>query len=216
MMASNLGSNGMIRSLGWGAAGFLSAAIALFSYRYLVGMGPLAPGIVANPYARPFLYLHVAGAATALLVMPLQILPRLRSRRPGLHRWIGRLYVAGCTAGGVGGFVVAFGSTAGWPVTMGFGLLAPIWVGSTIMGWRSARARRFAEHRAWMIRSAALTFAAVTLRLYLPMLQLTGVNFLLAYRLTAFISWIPNLIVAELYLRGYVPIRRRLPAAVVA
>ena len=207
------GSNGMVRSLGWGLAGFLSAAIALFSYRYLAGIEPLAPNIVANLYARPFLYLHVAGAATALLVMPLQFLTPLRARRPKLHRWIGRLYVAGCTAGGLGGFVLAFGSTAGLPVTLGFGLLAPIWAGVTIMGWRTAVARRFQEHRAWMIRSAALTFAAVTLRLYLPILQLAGLNFLLAYRLTAFISWIPNLILAELYLRGHVRIGRRMLAA---
>ena len=207
------GSNGMVRSLGWGLAGFLSAAIALFSYRYLAGIEPLAPNIVANLYARPFLYLHVAGAATALLVMPLQFLTPLRARRPKLHGWIGRLYVAGCTAGGLGGFVLAFGSTAGLPVTLGFGLLAPIWAGVTIMGWRTAVARRFQEHRAWMIRSAALTFAAVTLRLYLPILQLAGLNFLLAYRLTAFISWIPNLILAELYLRGHVRIGRRMLAA---
>ena len=207
------GSNGMVRSLGWGLAGFLSAAIALFSYRYLAGIEPLAPNIVANLYARPFLDLHVAGAATALLVMPLQFLAPLRARRPKLHRWIGRLYVAGCTAGGLGGFVLAFGSTAGLPVTLGFGLLAPIWAGVTIMGWRTALARRFQEHRAWMIRSAALTFAAVTLRLYLPILQLAGLNFLFAYRLTAFISWIPNLILAELYLRGHVRIGRRMLAA---
>jgi len=212
MTASSMVPNGKIGSLAWGLAGFLSAAIAIFSYRYLIGIGPLSPGILANLYARPFLYLHVAGAATALLVMPLQFLPRVRARVPRLHRWIGRFYVAGCTAGGVGGFVVAFGSTAGLPVTIGFGLLAPIWVGVTLMGWRSALARHFSDHRAWMIRSAALTFAAVTLRLYLPLLQIAGVDFLFAYRLTAFLSWIPNLIMAELYLRGHLRIKRRVLA----
>lgn len=214
-MTNAMSSNGMARSLAWGLAGFLSTAIALFSYRYLVGVGLLAPNIIANLYARPFLYLHVAGAATALLVLPVQVLPRLRSRNPKLHRWTGRIYVGGCTAGGLGGFVLAFGSTAGLPVTIGFGLLAPIWVGATIMGWRMAVARRLVEHRAWMIRSAALTFAAVTLRLYLPVLQLAGLNFLLAYRLTAFISWIPNLILAELFLRGHLRFGRRMVAVTV-
>jgi len=212
MTAINMALNGRVRSLGWGLAGFLNGAIALFSYRYLVGIGPMSPAILANLYARPFLYLHVAGAASALLVMPFQFLPRIRARVPRLHRWTGRIYVTGCTAGGVGGLVAAFGSTAGLPVTIGFGTLAPIWVGATLMGWRMAVARRFPEHRAWMIRSAALTFAAVTLRLYLPLLQLSGVGFLLAYRLTAFISWIPNLIAAELYLRGRLQIGRRMLA----
>ena len=215
MTANNRISNGKIGSLGWGLAGFLSAAIALFAYRYLLGIGPLAPGILANLYARPFLYLHIAGAASALLVMPFQFLPRLRARIAGLHRWVGRIYVLGCTAGGIGGFVVAFGSSAGLPVAVGFGLLAPLWVGTTILGWRMAVARRFVEHRAWMIRSAALTFAAVTLRLYLPILQLSGLDPLFAYRLTAFISWIPNLIMAEFYLRGHLRIGRLNPALAV-
>ena len=62
--------------------------------------------------------------------------------------------------------------------------------------------RRIAEHRRWMIRSFALTFAAVTLRLYLPIFPLLGVSFLDGYRAVSFLSWVPNLIVAEIYLRG--------------
>lgn len=209
MTADTMILNGMAGRLRWGLLGFLSAGIAIFSYRYLVEIGPRPPSVLANLYAWPFLYLHIAGAATALLVMPLQFLPGVRARVPRLHRWFGRTYVAGCTAGGVGGFVAALGSTAGLTVSIGFGLLAPIWVAATLMGWRMALARRFPEHRAWMIRSAALAFAAVTLRLYLPLLQLAGVNFLFAYRLTAYISWIPNLMAAELYLRGHLRIGRR-------
>ena len=60
---------------------------------------------------------------------------------------------------------------------------------------------RFVEHRAWMIRSFALTFAAVTLRLYLPVSFLLELNFADVYRATSFLSWVPNLLVAELYLR---------------
>jgi hypothetical protein len=60
---------------------------------------------------------------------------------------------------------------------------------------------RFIEHRAWMIRSFALTFAAVTLRLYLPLHLLFQVHFDDAYRAISFLCWVPNLLVAELYLR---------------
>lgn len=60
---------------------------------------------------------------------------------------------------------------------------------------------RFVEHRAWMIRSFALTFAAVTLRLYLPLAALLSINFIDAYRAISFLAWVPNLAVVELYLR---------------
>jgi uncharacterized membrane protein YozB (DUF420 family) len=185
----------------WGLAAFLSVGIALFSYRYLGPPEPtLSPQILANLFARPWLWVHVAGAATALMVGGFQFLPAVRRRRT-LHRWLGRIYASGCIIGGCGGFVMAFGTTSGPVATAGFALLAPTWIFVTVQGWLTARARRFEAHRAWMIRSFALTFAAVTLRLYLPLGQLAGAPFETFYPLTAWISWIPNLILAELYLR---------------
>lgn len=196
----------------WSLAALLSAGVALFSYRYLIGVGPMSPGVLANLFARPWLFVHIAGAATALLVGPLQFVPRLRARRP-LHRWIGRTYMIGCLIGGAGGLLAAFGSTAGPVATAGFGGLAAAWIIANVQGWRMARAMRFGEHRAWMIRSFALTFAAVTLRLYLPLIFLTGVSFVDGYRAISFLCWVPNLALAELYLRGAFQRRPRLLAA---
>jgi hypothetical protein len=71
----------------------------------------------------------------------------------------------------------------------------------TSQGWLTARARRFDEHRRWMIRSFALTFAAVTLRIYMPLSGLMHLDMDQAYRAIAWLAWVPNLILAELYLR---------------
>lgn len=180
----------------------LSAGVALFSFRYLPRVGPIPTSILANLFARPWLDLHVAGAATALLIGPLNFLPAIRRRAPAVHRWIGRTYVAGCLGGGGAGLVLAFGSSAGPIATAGFGSLAVCWIIANAQGLRLARARRFDLHRRWMIRSFAMTFGAVTLRLYLPLLPLLHVNFLDGYRAISFLAWIPNLIVAELYIRG--------------
>ncbi|ENZ80702.1 MULTISPECIES: DUF2306 domain-containing protein [Caulobacter] len=185
----------------WMVMTLLSLVVALTAYRYPLNVGPLAPNVVANLFARPFLDLHVAGAATALLIAPFQVLPGLRARRPGLHRVMGRIYVAGCLAGGMGGLVLAFGSTAGPIATAGFGLLALAWLATTVQAWRMALARRVAEHRAWMIRSMALTLAAVTLRLYLPFAALGPIPFFDAYRAIAFLCWVPNLLLAEVWLK---------------
>jgi len=186
----------------WMLMAVLSAGVALFSFRYLPGIGPMAPAILQNLFARPWLDVHVAGAATALLIGPLQFLPGLRARHRWLHRWTGRAYVVGCLIGGVGGLVMAFGSTAGPIATAGFGSLAVIWIFANIQGWRLAMARRFDEHRAWMIRSYVLTFAAVTLRLYLPLIPLADVSFVEGYRAISFLCWVPNLMVAEIYIRA--------------
>ncbi len=186
----------------WAVGALLSTMIALYSYRYLWGGANRSPAILANLYHRPWLCVHVAGACTALLVMPLQLVPAIRRRAPAVHRILGRLYAVGCLSGGVGGMFMAFGSTAGPIATAGFAPLAAVWIFTTVQGWRTAVLRRFDEHRAWMIRSFSLTFGAVTLRIYLPLLMMAGLSPLDAYLTTAFISWIPNLLIAELILRG--------------
>lgn len=187
--------------LGLGLAALLSVATALFSYRYLTGTWLLGPNVLANLFAQPWLKLHVAGAATALLVGAAQFLPGLRARWPALHRWNGRLYGLGCLLGGVSGLMLALGSTAGPIAAAGFGLLAIAWLATTTLGWRAAVARRLADHRRWMIRSWVLTLAAVTLRIYLQLAPLTDIDMLDAYRAIAWLCWVPNLLLAELWLR---------------
>lgn len=184
----------------WLVAALLSVGVALFSYRYLTWSGPLAPNVVENPFAHPWLVIHAGGAGTALLIGAVQLVPWIGWKARWLHRWSGRLYVIGCIVGGVSGLVLAMGATAGPAATAGFGLLAILWLYVTMMGWRMAVTRRFEAHRRWMIRSWALTFAAVTLRIYLPMIPLTGLSFLDGYRIISFFCWIPNLAVAEIYL----------------
>lgn len=180
---------------------FLSAAVALFSYRYLLPDSPPAPLVVGNPFRVPWLALHAAAAATALLVGPLQFRSQLRARWPKVHRVLGRVYVTGCLVGGATGLVLASGMTTGPIAGVGFGALAVVWFYATAQAWRLAVRRDLAVHREWMIRSFALTFAAVTVRLYLPLSQALPIGIDDAYRAIAFVSWVPNLIAAELYIR---------------
>lgn len=184
----------------WTPAGLLSVAVAGYAYYFAPQVQNLGPQVFANLFARPWLTLHVAAAGTALLVGVFQLLPAVRARRP-LHRALGRIYVTSCVLGGAAGLVLALGTTAGPVAAWGFGLLAPIWIYTTVQGARAARARRMDDHRRWMIRSFALTFAAVTLRLYLPLGMVAGLSFEQIYVATAWISWVPNLLLAELYLR---------------
>jgi Predicted membrane protein (DUF2306) len=93
--------------------------------------------------------------------------------------------------------------------TAGFGLLAGLWLASTWKALDAARNGRIAEHRRWMIRSFALTFAAVTLRLYLPFAFISPIGYVATYRLIGFACWVPNLAFAEVFLVG----REALPTA---
>lgn len=186
----------------------------------LMALGATAPYMNFNPdtfndflrpgflQALPWVYVHIIGAFIALLVGPFQFIKGLRDRHPMLHRWIGRLYlVAGIGVGGLGGIIISFHSPAGLVGTFGFTMLALAWWYTGWEAYRTIRAGRVQEHKMWMIRNYALTFAAVTLRLWLGVLvplvmfQMPTPDLdaaiLEAYRVVPFMCWVPNLIVAE-------------------
>lgn len=189
------------RRIGRGIVFFLAVLIALVSYRYVLGLPPVPDGIGSNRYRMAWLPIHAGSAATALLVGGVQFSRAVRARRPGLHRLVGRIYTVSCLVGAAAGFVLAFGTSAGPVAGLGFGGLAVVWTATTALGWRYARTRRFDLHCRWMIRSWALTLSAVTLRLYIPLFALADVPEEPAYRIIAFLAWIPNLLLAEFLLR---------------
>lgn len=179
----------------------LAVCVGVFSYRYIAKVGPVPPNVLANRFFDHWIVVHAGAASTALIVGALQLSSVVRQRWPGLHRASGRLYVVGCIAGGVSALVLSAGMSTGPVAASGFGALGALWLYATMHGWRSARARDVSRHRAWMIRSYALTFAAVTLRIYLPLSQVIGFDFAVAYRCIAWLSWVPNLVIAEVCLR---------------
>ena len=73
------------------------------------------------------------------------------------------------------------------------------WQRSTV--WRAGSQKQVAEHRRWMVRSFSLTYAAVTLRIYLAILPALPLAFVSGYRVVSFLCWVPNLVLAELLLR---------------
>lgn len=177
----------------------LASLVALVSYRYLV---PGAPGGAPNILANRFTHLgaltaHAGFAATALLVGPFQFFAGIRRRWPIVHRRLGALYLTACLGGGLAGLVLAFGVTAGPIATAGFASLAVLWILCAAQAWRLALERDFVRHERWVVRSFALTLAAVTLRLYLPLSAGLGLDRSIAYPAIAFLCWVPNLVIAE-------------------
>jgi uncharacterized membrane protein len=178
-----------------------------------------------NPMFDPWgLQTHVAASGVAMLVGAFQFFKPLRAKAPSLHRWIGRIYVLACVIGGLAGGVIALSSTAGLIAGSGFFLLAVLWVPFTLLALSAAMRRDFVAHERWMIRSFALTFGAVTLRLQLPLAGMLGEqglipgDFLWSYQIIAWAAWVPNLIVAELFIASLRKPRRPkvAPAASVA
>lgn len=187
--------------IAWTVLALLSLGIAAYSARYLLNPPQTPAQALGNPLGVPWLFIHIAGSVVALTLGSLQFLPALRRGQRPPHRWTGRVYVVGCLVGGGAGLILAPGSHAGPIATAGFGSLAILWITFTLLGLRAAVRGRIDAHRRWMIRSWALTLAAVTLRFYLPLVMVLDLPFLPWYRAISFLAWVPNLMAAELWLR---------------
>lgn len=184
-------------------AGILSIILGLISYRFLALDINLAFPDFGNHISNRKLTLlaHISAAPIALIIGAIQLLPKKRAKHPVLHRWLGRIYGFAILIGGISGLMLAVNALGGIVAGWGFGLLAIVWMGVTAQAIRMAMMQNFGAHRKWMIRSFALTFAAVTLRLYLLGFQLAGIGYIPASVYIAWMCWVPNIIFAEWWLR---------------
>lgn len=208
------------RPFPWAASLLAVLAVSIAGYAivvYLTGR-PLESGFLqgkvafqsfqATPTWTLALVFHAAGGSLALVSGALQWL-RLKSLRR-FHRPLGMIYAVSIAVAGLAGLVMAPVAMGGWVSVAGFFALDLAWLGATaraaFLGWSLGRTGVDAAvvrglHRAWMIRSYALTAAAITLRLWMPILALTGLGFLPAYVIISWLCWVPNLVVAEVLVR---------------
>ena len=171
----------------------------------------LRPGV---PWQFPLLLAHILTGSVALALGPLQLVRSIR-RRPRIHRYVGRAYLfAGVFPASVAGLGVAALTTAGPVASAGFAVGDVLWFTTALLGYRAARSRRYRDHERWMLRNLALTFAAVTFRIWLALLivgQLPllgsvfggdfGSLFHAAYVTTTWLAFIPNVLVVNVFLR---------------
>ena len=194
-----------MKRAGYGMMTFLCIGVSLYA-ALVYGLLPLGaylhPEMRANFVAHPWgIYLHVFAANAALVAGPLQFSGTLRARHPKVHRVLGRVYLGiGVAVGGASGLYMAQFAFGGVMPRLAFSLLALAWL---YTGWRAyaaIRARDVRAHREWMVRNFALTLAAVTLRVELPLLVIAGLPFETAYTMVAWLCWVPNLVAAQLWL----------------
>ncbi|MDT0186207.1 DUF2306 domain-containing protein [Microbacterium sp. ARD31] len=149
---------------------------------------------------------HIVGATTFCVLGAFQFMPSFRRRRPGWHRWSGRVLVpAGLAAALSGMWMAAFAelpahdNTALMWIRLLFGSLM---LAGLVLGLMAIRRRDVRTHQRWMARAYAVGQGAGTQALVLgPMvlvvdqpggtLKASGMAF----------AWVLNLAVAEWLVR---------------
>jgi uncharacterized membrane protein len=121
----------------------LAVGVAVYSFRFI---GVLADvwleidqgirGVITNVPVQALT--HMLIAPIALILGAFQFFPSIRSKNPHVHRWTGRAYVTVCVVAGLAGLATAPFASGGPVAGLGFGILAVLWIGTTIAAWRAA------------------------------------------------------------------------------
>jgi len=176
--------------------------------QYIV-FSPSQAGVVSSklqdptfPYAiwKLFFFPHILLGTVALLIGAYQLMSKSRKNRKR-HRVLGRLY----------GFSILFNvlvvpyislyATGGTPSTIAFLVLDILWFLTTAIAIFYIRRKNILKHREWMLRSYAVTFAFVTFRIVLLIVQFsTHASFTVSFPLAVYLSIIINLLITQLYL----------------
>lgn len=196
----------IINILGWIFFILLAIAIGLYPLGYIISdtlaqyglLSQKPDAITGNELWSIQFYLHIMLGGLALLTGWSQFLKKFRSKNLRTHRLLGKVYMISVLISGISGFYIAIYAEGGIVAKAGFAGLAISWLFTTVRAFLNVKKGNIEAHKQWMIRSYALTFAAVTLRIWLPMFQYGfGMDFISAYVIIAWLCWVPNLLWAE-------------------
>lgn len=208
----------MARKARWVLFAVLCLAVGLYPLSYFLAdsnfglRGLKSRELLADPVWNAAFYTHIALGGLALAIGWTQFVARLRLKRPGAHRLLGKVYIGAVLLSGLTGVYVGFFATGGVIAASGFVSLGVVWLYTTVSAYRLIKHRQLEEHQLMMTYSYAACFAAVTLRLWMPILIPTLGDFVSAYRVVAWLCWLPNLGVAYLISRGRLQARALMPS----
>jgi hypothetical protein len=164
-----------------------------------------------SPAATSALGLHFLAGGVILILGCIQLIGRIRTRWPALHRWLGRIYVSAALLAGLGGltFILLVGTIGGRVMDVGFGLYGALIVVAAVQTYRYARARSLKLHRAWALRLFALAIGSWLYRMDYGFWLLLGGGRGHTHdfhgpfdHVMAFFFYLPNLLIVEAFIRA--------------
>jgi uncharacterized membrane protein len=150
----------------WICVSILSLIMIAVATRRILHLSSATEGMDAAFTRNRLLTLaHIAPGLAFIVLGPFQFAAGLRMRHPALHRWMGRVVLALALVIGITALIMsprmAVGGSLEIAATYVFGALFLLAFGKGLL---AIRARRFTEHRRWMIRGYAIGLGVATVR----------------------------------------------------
>ena len=184
--------------------------------------------LVDNGYWMTAFYIHISSSVVVIAAGISQFSRYFLAKYPLIHRKVGKVYVALILfVAAPSGLFMAFYGNGGWLARYAFIIQALLWWGFSFKAYHTIINKNVEGHCRFMIRSYALTLSAISLRAatYLvsywklkegidcPNPDYTLICYPTFYVLLAWMSWIINLLIAEVLLWAgivgyYIPLQK--------
>lgn len=153
----------------------------------------------------PIFYLHVFFSIFVLLFGFIQVLPIGRIINKSVHRISGYLYVILLLFfAAPSGLFIGYYANGGLSAILAFEILGILWIFYTARAMYRIKIKNYQGHQFDMWRSYALTLSALTLRFWKVIIVfLFQPNPLDSYIVVAWIGWLINYIIIEMYINHY-------------
>lgn len=158
---------------------------------------------IGNPVWKLAFYIHVFSAFIALFAGFTQFSTEIMQKHRKVHRILGHFYIWNILIINFpSALIMAIYANGGSVGKAAFLLLDLLWFWFTYKAFVSALKGKFVEHREFMIRSFALTFSAITLRIWkMFLVQTPWFDSSNVYVVVAWMGFVPNLLLAEVMIR---------------
>ena len=194
-----------INSIFYTLIAILAIFVSLYAFMYYVYDFPylqIKGNLPSETYWSTAFYTHVGSGGVALGIGWIQFWKKFRLNNIRRHRLLGKIYVTSILVfASTSGQYLAWYASEGFGAQLGFACLSAVWFYSTLKAYLAIRKNDIITHRQWMMRSYAITLAAVTLRIWFPLFEF-GLEFPRkdAYVAVSWFCWIPNILFVDWFL----------------
>ncbi len=121
-----------------------------------------------GPFTNAAIFSHMVLGGLIMMLAPLQVIGRLRTNYPRVHRITGRAIVAASLIVALGGlsYIALRGTLAGPLMDAGFALYGGLMLWAAVQTLRFARAGEVDRHGSWALRLLVLVMGSLIYRLH--------------------------------------------------
>ena len=170
-------------------------------------LGTKPDAVLDRNYFMVAFYIHITSSIAVMGGGVFQFFTKIPAYRTGrlrgyprVHHLIGKIYIGSILfLAAPSGLVLAAFANGGLPAKVGFTMQCLVWWWITFVAWQEAMKKNWSKHADMMLRSYAVTLAAMSLRTEsYALYYLFGTKPIETYLTVTWLSWVGNLFIAEI------------------